>query len=170
MWAVFTSAFFFPTMFFPFLLSRVFSDGPSVSSWSMTSVSVAARSKRRTATSANTAASRSACQWACPTTVSPAGQGRSGQRFKRSCTHIYTHMHTHTHAYTTHSHTLTCMVLTTCKYTLHYYTVSTTVVQMQKKTEQARTHIISTNKHVTPQFGVKLHVKASQKLETNPGC
>ena len=87
-------------------------------------------------------------------------------------THLHTHAYTHTHtrAYTTHSHTLTCMVLTTCKYTLHYYTVSTTVVQMQKKTEQARTHIISTNKHVTPQFGVKLHVKASQKLETNPGC
>lgn len=41
-------------------------------------MSVAARSKRRTATSANTAASRSACRWACPTTVSPACQDGPG--------------------------------------------------------------------------------------------
>lgn len=68
---------------------RVFFGGPSVWSWSMTSVSAAARSKRRTATSANTAASRSACQWECPTTVSPTRQGRSGQCFKLSSSHTH---------------------------------------------------------------------------------
>ena len=90
---------------------RVFFGGPYAWSWSMTSVSAAARSKRRTATSANIAASRSACQWACPTTVSPTGQGRAGLDSASSSA---------AHARTPHAqaHTYLCMLLVTCKHTL----------------------------------------------------
>ncbi len=49
---------------------RVSSAGPFASSCSTINVNAAVRSKRRTETSANTVAFRSACLWACPTTVS----------------------------------------------------------------------------------------------------
>ncbi len=49
---------------------RVSSAGPFASSCSTINVNDAVRSKRRTETSANTVAFRSACLWACPTTVS----------------------------------------------------------------------------------------------------
>lgn len=87
---------------------RVSFGEPSVWSWSMTSVSVAARSKRRTATSANTAASRSACQWACPTTVSPAAEQvwAKLQALWRTHTHANTHTCTHALGRVTCKHTL----------------------------------------------------------------
>lgn len=54
-----------------FLSTRVSSAEPSGSSWSMTSAKTTAKSRRRTATSASTAAFTNVCPWACHTTVRP---------------------------------------------------------------------------------------------------
>lgn len=64
------------------IFHRASSGEPFDSNWNTTSANATARSRRRTETNVNTAASTSALQWACPTTV------RASQR---ACDLDYTH-------------------------------------------------------------------------------